>query len=464
MEIRTTEEKINELVSIYEGIRRSPILRPEQKALLLSPPPPPSLNFSSANSSAASTISAAAAATTTTNLMKLTTDDNSKNQQIIINDVDSLIRSFRSAELALTELRPRMDRFRKRLKEKDRVTEKSRYGPKSQTRVQRFLDLNDFLCRQYFVCFSAQQQQPPTENTTITVEGNQIISCKDDNDNDNDNNNDNDNDNGVSPESNRPSEASLLFQELQREYDTRQQEMDIKKASTERARVEEEGEILRKIAVEEKTRRSLERQRADELAAEEMAQKQRLHHQAEETRLRQRAKEEAQKEAERNYLESIMKGPDGVKYYLEILLQQQELKRGNGNKTLLSLCTIFEQIKNHPEEVKFRKIRKNHPAFHQEIGQHEGGIELLIAAGFRPTILPVTSDKNVDASIINDNNDTGDYDGDQKQQLSIACLISKEPSLESDMDGWMAWFDLNKETLEILQNELQKISSNKRHK
>mmetsp|Transcript_24417 Transcript_24417/g.27332 ORF Transcript_24417/g.27332 Transcript_24417/m.27332 type:complete len:448 (-) Transcript_24417:72-1415(-) len=447
MEIRTTEEKINELLSVYEGTRRSSILRPEQKALLLSPPPPAvtateiqvvipsSPNFSSANVTAVSII-AAATTTSTSNQMESATNDDSKNQQIIINDADSLIRSFRSAEMALTELRPRMDRFRKRLKEKDRITEKSRYGPKSQTRVQRFVDLNDFLRRQYFVSFSEDD-------------------------------NDNDNDNGMPLESNQPSEASLLFQELQRDYDTQQQEIDIKKSSIERARMEEEGEIERKIAVEEKTRQMLEQQRADKLAAEEIAKKQRLHHQAEETRLRHRAKEEAQKQAERNYLESIMKGPDGVKYYLEILLQQQQLKRGDSDKTLLSLCTIFEQINKHPEDVKFRKIRKNHPAFHQEIGQHEGGIELLIAAGFRPIALSVTSDTNVDASIINDNdnNDTGDNNNvDQEQQLSIACLVSKEPSLESDMDGWMAWFDLNKQTLEILQNELQKISSNKRHK
>ena len=40
---------------------------------------------------------------------------------------------------------------------------------------------------------------------------------------------------------------------------------------------------------------------------------------------------------------------------------------------------------------------------------------------------------------------------------NIAFLISKEPNLEHDMDGWMIWFDLNKATLELLQNELEAI-------
>jgi hypothetical protein len=495
MEIRTTEEKINELLSLYEGIRQSSVLRQEQRDLLLSPPSPE--------------VATSETAATATEKEKETAQN-----VTTANDVDSLIRSLQLSETALMEFRPRMDRFRKRLKEKDPVTEKSRYGPKSQTRVQRIVELNDFLCRQYFLdSFISEQQQEnqnqqsTTENTsTVTIEagGDQNSSC---------NNNNNENENSIAPPQEcsqplpspphpqPPSEASLMFQEFQREYNMQQQEMDFKKASMERVRLEEEEKNRRKIEEEDTRRIALERQQAEELAAQEIVRKQQLHQQAEETRLRRRAQEEAQKQAERNYLESIIKGPDGVKHYLEILLQQEQDQEQEEQsqkiaalidpsriKALQSLCTIFEQINKHPEDLNFRKIRKNHPGFYQDIGQYKGGIELLIAAGFRPTMLPpVTSDNNNDnvddlrndnnatsnydnnnnIDVINDNNNnnnTGDNEEEKEQELTIACLVSKEPHLESDMDGWMAWFDLNKQTLEILQTELQKVSSNKRHK
>ncbi|MGK3739447.1 MAG: hypothetical protein ACI90V_006294, partial [Bacillariaceae sp.] len=74
------------------------------------------------------------------------------------------------------------------------------------------------------------------------------------------------------------------------------------------------------------------------------------------------------------------------------------------------------------------------------------------------------NNNNIDVINDNNNNNTGDNEEEKEQELTIACLVSKEPHLESDMDGWMAWFDLNKQSLEILQTELQKVSSNKRHK
>ena len=516
MEVRTAEEKINELVSLYEGIRQSSILRPEQKDLLLAPPPPPPPPPSveaveAVEAVAAETDISVAAATekeTIPNVIPIATAiavTVTATTIPIVNDVDSLIQSLRVSETALMEFRPRMDRFRKRLKEKDPVTQKSRYGPKSQTRVQRIVELNDFLCRQYFVdSFISEQQenqnqQSATENNpTVTVEGgddHQSSNCN--------NNNENENSIVPPPECNQPlpppppppSGASLMFQDFQREYNMQQQEIDSKRSSMERVRLEEEEKNRRKIEEEDARRIALERQQAEELAAQEIVRKQQLHQQAEENRVRRRAQEEAQKQAERNYLESIMKGPDGVKHYLEILLQQDQQQEQSQKtaaiidpsriKALQSLCTIFEQINKHPEDLNHRKIRKSHPGFYQDIGQHKGGIELLIAAGFRPTMLPpvtsdnndnnntnnlrnndnVTDNNNTNTDVIHDSNsNTDNNEEEQEQELTIACLVSKEPHLESDMDGWMAWFDLNKQALEILQTELQKISSNKRHK
>ena len=174
--------------------------------------------------------------------------------------------------------------------------------------------------------------------------------------------------------------------------------------------------------------------------------------------MRRRAQEEAQKDAEREWLEGIQKGPEGVKHYLEILLERpQEQGKDIGPDRLValqSLCTLYEQIQKHPEEVNKRKIKVTNPNFHRDIGRHSGGIELLVAAGFRPTMLPATID--------NENGGESKENNDEDEQPDIAFLISKEPNLEHDMDGWMAWFDLNKATLEILQTELQNVQGSKR--
>ena len=92
-------------------------------------------------------------------------------------------------------------------------------------------------------------------------------------------------------------------------------------------------------------------------------------------------------------------------------------------KTALSaLLTIFTQIAQHPEEINFRKIRRDHPKFDQDIGRHQGGKEILIAAGFQL----VTLDE-------------------------IPCFYSKEPDLENDMDGWSLWFDNLKANLDAVK-------------
>jgi hypothetical protein len=48
-----------------------------------------------------------------------------------------------------------------------------------------------------------------------------------------------------------------------------------------------------------------------------------------------------------------------------------------------SLYTLLEQIVRKPEDVNFRRVRRNHPKFMEDIGKHVGGREVLIAAGFR---------------------------------------------------------------------------------
>jgi hypothetical protein len=56
-----------------------------------------------------------------------------------------------------------------------------------------------------------------------------------------------------------------------------------------------------------------------------------------------------------------------------------------------------------------------------------GGKELLIAAGFTFT----------------------EIDG-------VKCFFSKEPDLESNMDGWSEWFNLVKNTMNVIEEEMMK--------
>ena len=94
---------------------------------------------------------------------------------------------------------------------------------------------------------------------------------------------------------------------------------------------------------------------------------------------------------------------------------------------ITALHTIFSQIVAHPEEANFRRIRRDHPRFLSDIGQYAGGKELLIAAGFELGFVE-----------------------------EVPSFVCKEPNIETDMDGWAAWFDLFKGTLALIEKEMKK--------
>ena len=133
------------------------------------------------------------------------------------------------------------------------------------------------------------------------------------------------------------------------------------------------------------------------------------------------------KRADREWMASIAKGPGGVREQLQILSESTASDPGAYTAALNALHMLFSQIVSHPEEVNFRRVRRDHAQFHKDIGQYAGGRELLIAAGFR---LGAVDD--------------------------VACFISTEPDIEKEMDAWSEWFDLLKATLEILEQELIK--------
>ena len=168
----------------------------------------------------------------------------------------------------------------------------------------------------------------------------------------------------------------------------------------------------------------LEKQRLQEeearLAEQEAAEQAELRRRAEQVRQERLAAQDA----ERMWVESIKVSPDGVKEQVQILKESTASDPEARQTALSSLYRLFQQVNAHPEETKFRRVRRDHEQFNNDIGRHKGGKEILIAAGF-------------ELGAIDD----------------VPCFISKEPDIEKDMDGWSAWFDLLKATLQILEQE-----------
>jgi hypothetical protein len=191
---------------------------------------------------------------------------------------------------------------------------------------------------------------------------------------------------------------------------------------SEAERVEQELRLAEQLAEEQR----LKEEAAKRKEIEELAQR------AQEARLRrleeeQRAIDE-EAEADKALLALVpVKGADGVRSQIDRMRTALKDDKKALDIALGSLYTLFDQIVRKPEEVNFRRIRRDHPKFMEDIGRHVGGQEVLIAAGFRLEKL----------------------DG-------VPCFFSKEPHIESDMDGWSDWFDGMKKYLEIVEDEMIK--------
>ena len=190
-----------------------------------------------------------------------------------------------------------------------------------------------------------------------------------------------------------------------------------------------EAERLAKerILAEERTnqQRLLEEQRKRDEERE-------LARRAEEARMRRLEEERAAVYAEFRADQELLAlvptlGVDGVREQIGRMREALKDDRASLDVALGSLYTLFEQIVRKPEELNFRRVRRNHPKFMADIGRHVGGREVLIAAGFELEKL----------------------DG-------VPCFFSAEPHIESDMDGWSEWFDTLKKTLAVIEEEMFK--------
>jgi hypothetical protein len=263
-------------------------------------------------------------------------------------------RSAQQIQQSMTEFRhrveilePLMGRFRKRLGEKDPITEKPRYGAQAQARVERLLSR--------YTAIAATDVNPSL-----------VEDC-------------------VREEAQKANEESA---------EKRQAEQDALAAK-------------RAIVLEQQAAAAAERvERERQVAAERAAQ----------VEVAQREAREAAA-AERAWVRSIPRTLDSVR------TQVQRFRQTAGS--IVALKTIFSQILSHPEDENCRRIRRDHPKFLADIGNHDGGKEILIAGGF----------------------DVGFVD-------EVPSFICKEPNVETDLDGWTEWYDRIKGTLQIIQEEM----------
>jgi hypothetical protein len=300
-------------------------------------------------------------------------DEDDEQRIAEISDLSTLSQTLTRLQTSLKGLEPKVSRFRKRLQEKDAVTGNPRFGEKTQARVQKLVLKYDIL-----------RQAIPTD---------------DDN-----------------------SHNDVLLQLQQRHEQQEQEAKQSKEEKEQRRRLGEEQKRLEdERQLKEEQQNALEEQQRQ--AQEQAAAHEQLRRQAELARQRRLAQEQAAQE----WMDSIPKGPEGVRHQIQVLKQATQDDPEAQALALQSLFTIFQQINAHPEETNFRRIRKNHPQYTQDIGRHKGGVEILIAAGF---VLGAIDD--------------------------VPSYLSIEPDLENDMDGWSAWFDLLKATLDILKQEQPK--------
>jgi DNA repair exonuclease SbcCD ATPase subunit len=286
-----------------------------------------------------------------------------------------LVASLQHIRSTLGDIQPTITKFRKRLEETDPVTGNPRYGEKTQQRVQVLVDAYDRL----------SGILPPTshedDNAPMSLEVLMTLSSKVQHE----------------AEEKAKQEAIELEQQRQKEEEER--------------RLEEEA-LRRQKEQEEKERqeRALEEQRANELLRQraEVARQQRLERES----------------ADQRWADSVGRGVDAVKTQLKILKEATASDPEAQKVALASLLQLFSQIQKFPEETNYRRIRRSHEQFQQDIGRHKGGQEVLLAAGFEPGAID-----------------------------DVPCFICREPDLEKEMDKWSEWFDLLKATHQILQEE-----------
>jgi PUB domain len=390
MELRNAESIIDEVVAAYNSIREGGDTEWQRSLVALS--------FSDV------------AKTTTTTTTTTTTSDGAH----MVQDTKNVAKETTTANLSATtalhllvtiknqliDIRPLMDKFLKRLNEKDPITEKPRYGSQTAQRVQKLVNqYKELACVILHETFGTSTTDIEITETASKTSSSII------------NNYNSSNSAALEILKNLASQEEM--EQKQREHNEmmqRQQQEDERRASEERINQE-------RRRVEDEDRRQIE------LVRNELA---------EQARAIRDATIHAHREESRRDREWVLSIPNkktiiGVRTQLDILLASTATTLVDQYKAIQALNTIFGQIVSHPEQVNFRRIRRDHPQFLADIGRHDGGRELLIAAGF----------------------ELGFVD-------EVPSFVCKEPNIETDLDGWSSWFDLLKDTVNVLAEQKKK--------
>ena len=409
MELKTTEQELNEMVCLYESIRKNDHWQKNNSLLLL-----PELEWPKDHPSRAILAEYEA---NKASIPKQEPQPPQQPQQSLSSSVEErLLAGLEDLKTKLfdpLEVR-KMKKFRQRLSEKDPITQTPRYGTKTAERVKQVLVLHQALVKAIWAAYgleAAEAEDPSSllddDTTDDKVRG--------------ESNNINNNDDATSaPEftltttSTNNSVVSLLKSAIDAQQEA------IRQAQADRDREYQQQEEAKRAA-EEEQRKQEEVQQQQEAAAR-AAEEADLAHRAEQVRQAQRQQQEAAAQAERDWIESIPIGPEGVKQQIQILKDDTASDPAAQKAALEALLVLFTQIAQHPEEINFRRIRRDHPQFHQDIGRHRGGREIFIAAGFKLVKID-----------------------------DIPCFYSKEPNLETDMDAWSDWFDGIKSNLAVVK-------------
>lgn len=304
----------------------------------------------------------------------------------ILDQLETLQRRLRALETT-------MQKFQKRLSDLDPVTQKPRYGEKTAQRVQTLLENYRDLCQVLGTIFG----EPPVVITSRDVAEDEKAATTTD-----------------SAHSSATTIADSIRQLAQTEVEEQQRRLAAEHQSR------HEAAEARRVAAERERREeeqaTAERARQAQAAAEEQTR------QAAAARAAVERARRAEAAAERAWLDSIPNRNtlDGVREQLTVFAANSP------RESMKALHTIFSQISAHPEEDNFRRIRRDHPRFLNDIGQYPGGREVLIAAGF---VLGFVEE--------------------------VPSFVCKEPNIEQDMDGWAAWFDLLKGTLELIEQMMK---------
>jgi PUB domain len=400
MELRNTETEIQSLTEFYvtlqaRSIRNSngtinvqlpPIVRVRDTSTVPSTMKPDTDSLDSTRDSSHSDRNS-------TNQSAATRSDTATAIEIQ-NDLIHFQQRMRSVQSVITK-------FIQRLHQVDPITQQPRYGTQTKQRVQHIIHAYDALVQVYNIIFT-----PP-----ITVS--QVVT----------------------------SESS------QAQVDTTMKDSDLitvitNLADQERIEHEEQLRLQRQqeLLLEEAQQNAiLEQQRQHEAATAMTLQRERTQFQQQteqflETRRQLQAEHDRQARLDRTWIDSIPNRNSllGVQEQLHIFKsscqqhQQQNASTTTFGTSIQALHTVFAQIVSHPDEERYRRIRRNHPQFVQDIGQFTGGTEVLICAGFQ----------------------LGMVDG------TIPAYICKEPNVETDLDGWSNWFNLLKGTLDLIEKEM----------